>query len=134
MVKNSIDPGKVAEYRFAAEMLERGLIPCWPSTAHKPYDLLCDTSNGPIRIQVKGTEQQGRSISVKFKMKQGKRERRYTKKDVDFIVLHVVSFDAWYILPVEEVGIGITVKPGVPDCCYTKYLSAWHLLEPKVGS
>jgi hypothetical protein len=126
----SIDAGKVAEYRLAAELLDRNIVPLWPSSEMYPYDLVADTGANRHRIQVKGTKQTGSSVSVDCRMKTGKRRRKYTKKDTDFIVLHIFEFKAWYVIPVEKVQTGeVTVRPGNPDCKWAKYMSAWDLLD-----
>lgn len=129
----NIDIGAACEHRFAAELLERGVMTNWPSSQQHPYDMIADTGDSQWKIQVKGTRALGRSVDFKFRMRSGKGHRRkYTRKEIDFLVLYVFNYDAWYIFPVEEVGIGVTVKPGQPGCKYQKYLEAWHLIDPKL--
>lgn len=128
-----IDSGKVSEYSFAAELLRRNLVPCWPSTEIYPYDIVVDTGRFRHRVQVKSTGKVGRSISMDIRRSfGGKKSRNYTKKDTDFIAIHVVSYKAWYIIPVENISQTITVRPGQPDCKFSKYLSAWHLLDDRI--
>ncbi len=125
----SIDIGKVCEYFFAAELLSRGYVPLWPSTESKPYDLVVDLGKKCRRIQVKGTAKTGAVIDVQFMMNAGPRKRRYHNDEVDFIVLKVLEFDAWYIFPIKDVETGVRIKPGSPHCKYKKYLEAWDLLK-----
>lgn len=126
----TVDTGKVGEYRFAAELLDRNWVPLWPSTEMFPYDVVADTGEQRHRVQVKASKKKASSVTFDLRMKAGKRRRKYTKRDTDFIALYVFEYDAWYILPVEDINsTEITVNPGIPGCKWTKYLGAWDLLK-----
>ena len=132
-MNDHIPKGKVAEYMFAAKCMDMGLLPCWPSHEGQPYDVLVDTQHGPQRVQVKSSVKTGDVIHVPIQMKVGSIKRRYTKKDVDFIVLHLFGFDTWYVFPIEDIGRSVRLKPNSPDCKCDMYLDAWDLLkEPLV--
>lgn len=128
MVK-TIDGGKVAEYILAAELLDRGIIPCWPSSQMVPYDLIADTGKHKHKLQVKGTREKTNKVRFQFRMKSSKLRRRYTKKDTDFIVLYVFSSWTWYVIPVAAAKLQMTFKPFDAKCKNSKYKEAWHLLD-----
>lgn len=126
----SIDIGAVCEHKFAAEALLRGQMISWPSSQMHPYDVILDSGKARHRIQVKGTEKKSNKVAFQFRMISGRgTRRRYTKSDTDFIVLHLLHYDLWYIFPVEEVRTGVTICPTNPSCRYAKYAGAWDLLE-----
>jgi hypothetical protein len=132
-MEKTIDVGKCSEYWFAAELLDRNIVPLWPSTEMYPYDVVADTGEARLRVQVKGTRKIGPSISMDVRRSiSGRRNRKYSKKDTDFIAIHVVSWGAWYIIPVEDIKENITLHPGKPSCKWIKYLAAWHLLDPRL--
>lgn len=126
-----ISKGDVAEYLFAAALLDRGMVPCWPSTDSQPYDLVVDVGSERYRVQVKGTTKRGSSVHVPLIMRQGKKTRRYTKKDVDLVVLYLFEYDTWYIFPVSVVRSSVTIRPGSPRCRWKRYAAAWQHLDKK---
>lgn len=130
-MNHDISRGDVAEYLFAAAALDRGMVPCWPSTDAQPYDIILDTGSSQLRIQVKGTTKMGSSVHVPLIMRQGKKTRKYTKKDIDFLALYLFEYKAWYIFPVSVIKSSVTLKPGSPRCRWTSYLSAWNLLDKR---
>ncbi len=123
------DSGSVAEYRFAAEALARNLLPCWPSSNMYPYDMILDTGWKRHRIQVKSSSKKTARIKVEFRMINGRSTRKYTPEDVDFIVLYLSHYDIWYLLPISEARVTLTVHPEDSSCKNHKYIDAWHLLE-----
>lgn len=123
------DIGAAAEYRFAAEMLSRGIVPSWPSVETQPYDMIIDLGASRRRIQIKGTEQEGPQVTFQFRRRDGKKTKTYTAKEVDFIVLYLYSKDLWYIFPVKETRSTMIIKPEDLWCKYRKYRNAWKLLD-----
>lgn len=122
------DVGASAEYFFAAELLSRGIIPCWPSTESMPYDMIIDTGRNRYRVQVKGTKNISSIVDIGLTARKGKETRAYTQKDVDFIVVYLFHYKTWYIFPIKDVGRAPRLKPGDPWCKNLKFRDAWHLL------
>ncbi len=122
------DIGASGEYRFAAECLHKGMLPCWPSSDGCAYDMVIDTGKHLYRVQVKGTKKTASTINFVFKMRTRAKVRPYTKKDVDFVVLFVFAVEAFYIIPIADVRLTFNVKPNDPYCKNLKYRNAWHLL------
>lgn len=126
------DVGACAEYRFASECLHRGFVPLWPSNDSMPYDMVVDTGEKRLRIQVKGTEKDTSTIVFACHMRDKNTVRAYNKADVDFVVLYVFSKNVWYIFPIANVKGNISVTPEDPWCKNLKYKNAWHLLDNSV--
>ncbi len=130
-MSKTIDIGAVAEHKFAAELLHRGIMPSWPSSQLIPYDLVAELPNRLVRIQVKGTRRIGKSIEVDVrKYSTSKTRSRYTKHDTDFIVVYIFETNDWYLLPIKNFNsTTLTLKPGDPRCKWLKYKNAWELLK-----
>ncbi len=125
-----IDIGKTAEYKFAAEILSRNLVPCWPSSAHYPFDLVVASASRTYRVQIKATQKLSNSITIATQMRTGAGTRAYTHKDCEFIAIYLFERKLWYIVPIKAVKTkGIYIRPEDPRCRYAKYKEAWSLLE-----
>ncbi len=127
-----VPKGKVAEYRFAAEIMDRGMMVSWPSSDTWPYDCIVDAGGIPHRVQVKSTEKlvSGSTSSVELHLRtNGAKKRAYSKKDTDFIVVHLFATGSWYIFPVQDVKASVTIKPYSASCKHKKYMDAWKLFE-----
>lgn len=94
--------------------------------------------NGRVfRIQVKSvftTQRWGYSIAV-ARMRQHKPILRYSADEIDFIAAYVVAHDAWYIIPVAEIGSLAHIRL-YPEGTkrydggrFEKYREAWDLLR-----
>ena len=110
--------GDVAELKLMALMMELGYMACKPMTHHSRYDLIVDMDGCLIRIQVKST-----NYKVKSKKDNAyvchaysqKKKNRYQTTEVDYMAIHVPDFDAWYIIPMEEIASeNIKVYPHTP--------------------
>lgn len=124
-----ISTSKVAEYKLAAGLLERGLLPLWPSTAECSFDLAVASATRILRVQVKGTDSVGPVVQVTTQMKQGSRRVRYTKKDVDVMAIYVTAEDLWYFIPVKSTHPMTTrIKPFSTKCRWSRYRNAWRIL------
>lgn len=122
---SKISEGKVAEYFLAGHLLAHGVVPLWPSSQVEPYDMVINQNGRAVRIQVKGTEQSGKTISMAIKTQRG----RYTKRDADVIAIYLFSVGLWYFLPVEKIRtIGVTIKLDSPKCRWKKYKEAWGVI------
>lgn len=92
--------------------------------------MIVDTGKKRHRVQVKSTSKAGEAIDVQFMTSAGgKKKRRYTKTEVDFIALYISTYDAWYLFPIEDVETGVTIRPHSRTCKYRQYLEAWGLLK-----
>lgn len=102
---------------MAAELLERGVVPFWPSAHDAPYDLLVAPRSRAIKIQVKGSDRADGSVTVKTE------RGRYTTEDADVVAIYWACVDAWYFIPTSK-DIPTTANLRKWD----KYLDSWHLV------
>src|SRR6202040_2661819 len=65
----------------------------------------------------------------------GKTRAVYTRKDIDFLIGHVIPLDVWYIIPVEVCTPAPMLRfyphRKAKKMRLEKYRGAWHLLQPK---
>ncbi len=83
------------------------------------------------RVQVKAVLRQQACGGYAITTCHGSR-RPYTRQEIDFFVAWVVPVDAWYVIPIEEVGTAMAagLYPHVKGTRskYEKYREAWRLL------
>jgi hypothetical protein len=63
----------------------------------------------------------------------GKNKVVYTADDIDVLAAHVVPLDVWYVLPVEALAAGRSLRLYPDDGCKTarfeKYREGWNLFR-----
>ncbi len=102
------------------------------------YDFIVDFCGRLSRVQVKSTSRfNGRSYlaSIASRPRRGGREY-YTAKQVDFVVVCVVPENAWYIIPIGELGRKdeISLAPHVQRhrrnySKWERFREAWDLMR-----
>lgn len=117
------DPGKAAEYLFAFELLDRGIIPNWPSSQMMPYDMIADTGIKNFKVQVKSSEQ----LRPNLKLSHGKNS--YKREDFDFLALYLYKHNTWYLIPSHCLKRKLRINPDAVLSPWTKYKDAWHLIS-----
>ena len=98
--------GMMAELIFVVKAVSMGFAVSKPYGDCEPYDVIIEENGRVFRIQVKSvftTQRWGYSIAV-ARMRQHKPIVRYSADEIDFIAAYVVAHDAWYIIPVAELG------------------------------
>ena len=124
-----VSTSKVAEYKLAAALLERGLLPLWPSTAECSFDLAVASASRILRVQVKGTKAIGPTIKVTTAMIKAGKPSRYTKDDIDVLAIYLSVEDLWYFIPVKTSHPRTTsLKPFNRNCPWAGYQEAWRYL------
>jgi len=99
--------GEVSQAAFLlkAEMLGLNIALPWGDSER--YDFVIWAAGGrAIRVQVKGTGRlhgNGYDVQAVHTSRDGKK-KRYTKDEIDVIAAHVQPLDAWYLIPIEEIG------------------------------
>jgi hypothetical protein len=129
--------GELSEIAFALKAVELGFGISQPVGDSRRYDFILDSGQHLWRIQVKstgGVHDRGYIINAYWA---SKGHVPYTADQIDFLVAHVISHDAWYIIPVEAF-VPRTSLPLYPakdskrTGRYEKYREAWSLLtNPK---
>ena len=126
--------GEVAEAAFLHKAASLGFSVSKPWGESDRYDFIVDCAGRIWRVQVKSAH----SSSINgyaFHACGNLRSRRYTAKDIDFIIGYVVPDDVWYIIPIAEFADKTTVKVFPSSrrrmSRFEMYRDAWdYLREP----
>ena len=126
--------GTAGEQFFAYRALEEGLHVAQPLGDNLPYDLLVDSGQEILRIQIKTTttEEQGRPGKFAFALNHGASASAYDVGTVDFFGLVVLPLPTIYIVPQSSMTgrVKAYVYPGNPDSIgrLEIYRENWDLL------
>ena len=126
--------GTAGEQFFAYRALEEGLHVAQPLGDNLPYDLLVDSGQEILRIQIKTTttEEQGRSGKYGFVLQHGGNGSSYEDGTVDFFGLVVLPLRTVYIVPKSSMNgrIKAYVYPDNKESAglLERYRENWGLL------
>lgn len=123
----NIDLGKIGEYQFATELLKRGYVPLWPSTATGPYDLGFWNGKRFIRVQVKASTQKS-SINLRVSTRVKGKSMKYNSAHADIMAIWAIEADRWYIIPIRKTTYSMRMSPQAIKCKWRIFLDAWDLL------
>ena len=120
--------GEVIEAAFLAKVCKLRIPVCKPWGDSERYDFVVDWGQGFWSVQVKGGESQGGSF---YKVMAGSEGKVFTKDDMDFVVVHIVPEDLWYVVPVEiaEGRSTLWFNPRSTRSRFEIYREAWCLLD-----
>jgi hypothetical protein len=120
--------GNASEAEFIGRASALGFRTAKPWGNGDPYDVLVGVGRGFLRVQVKSTARyQGHAYRIKGESK----ARHYSKDNIDFLAVHIVPENVWYIVPVEAFAEvrALHFNPRArPRAKYEKYREAWCLL------
>lgn len=129
--------GMMAELIFVVKAASMGFAVSKPYGDCEPYDLIVEEGGRLLRIQVKSvfsTARWGYSVAV-ARHHYGGAMTQYSAQEIDFIAAYVVPHDAWYIIPISEIGSSTQVHL-YPEGAkrsngahFEKYREAWDLLR-----
>jgi hypothetical protein len=131
--------GTLYEQVFIVEALRRDLQPHMPVGDYLAHDVVVYTNEGVCsRVQIKGTacassgmKRQAR-YQISNKSGAAKRQMRFDCSRVDVVAVYVAPFEAWYLIPCEEV-VSKTVRlyPHIEDSNgqYEKYRDNWEVFN-----
>ena len=126
--------GDLAEAAFVSRALRMGFTICRPINTNSRYDFIVEARGKYNRVQIKSLWRRQRPYSVPVRSG-AYLYRRYFPEDVDFFALYIAQHDAWYIIPIAEVGSRFTifVRPHIPGAKgkSERFREAWHLLLPR---
>jgi PD-(D/E)XK endonuclease len=125
---NSKRCGEAVEAAFLAKVCKLRIPVCKPWGDSERYDFVVDWGKGFWRVQVKGGSYYERS---KYQVGAGGKGRPFTKEDMDFVVVHIVPEDLWYVVPIEiaEGLRALWFNPRSTRARFEKYRDAWCLLD-----
>jgi hypothetical protein len=120
--------GEAVEAAFLNKVCGLRIPVCKPWGDSERYDFVVDWGKGFWRVQVKGGSYYERS---KYQVGAGGKGKPFTKEDMDFVVVHIVPEDLWYVVPIE-IAEGLSAlwfNPRSTRSRFEKYREAWCLLD-----
>ena len=130
--------GEVAEAAFLHKAASLGFSVSKPWGESDRYDFILDSGNHCWRVQVKSAHTSATN-GYSFHACGNVSSRRYTPRDIDFLVGYVVPDNVWYVLPIALFS-AITAVKVFPSSKrrmsrYELYREAWHYFgEPRIAS
>jgi len=135
--KYSKRKGMMAELIFVVKAASMGFAVLKPYGDSEPYDIVVEENGRLLRIQVKSvftTNRWGYTVTVARRAYHGP-SVQYSTQEIDFIAAYVVPHDAWYIIPISELGSTIQLHlypegaKRTDGARFEKYREAWDLLR-----
>jgi PD-(D/E)XK nuclease superfamily protein len=132
---NTKQTGERSEAAFLhrASGLGFGVAKPWGDSLR--YDFILDNGERLWRIQIKCTESiRAQAYETRATYTTGKGRAVYTARDIDFLVVHVVPLDVWYVVPVAQCTphpmLRFYPHREAKKMRLEKYREAWHQLKP----
>ena len=132
---NSKRTGELAEAAFLHKAVGLGFRVTKPWGDSERYDFVLDSGRRLWRVQIKCTavERAGGYHIQPIHFVYGKNKVVYTADDIDVLAAHVVPVDVWYVVPVEALAAGTSLRLYPDDGCKTarfeKYREGWDLFR-----
>lgn len=128
---NSKVRGAVVELAFMLKAASLGFGISKPHADTERYDFIVDSGKRLSRVQVKSTFS---PINGGYRATcYGGDHSLYNAHQIDFLVVHIVPRNIWYVIPVSAI-IGATSLALYPDGCrrdggyFEAHREAWHLM------
>ena len=127
--------GELSEAAFLLQALLAGFVVAKPHGDNARYDFIVDNGKRLIKVQVKSTS---RLVSQsRYAVTIGRHYHGvpvpYGLSEVDFLAIHVVPHDCWYIMPLAATNgktmIYLRGHRGGPNDRFATFLGAWDLLQ-----
>jgi len=134
--KNTKVTGESSEAAFlyvaSGPLYNFGIAKPWGDS--RRYDFILDNGRRLYRLQIKCTESlRAGAYEVRATYSLGKGRAVYTRDDIDFIAVHIVPLNIWYIIPVEvctpQPMLRFYPHRQAKKMRLEKYREAWHLLQ-----
>jgi hypothetical protein len=107
MRDNSKTKGDLAELKAATAFAELGYFVSIPLTDNAPYDLIVDTGEKLIKVQVKSRSIRKSVVMIENFTSSTNYSRAYEKGDFDLLVVYCIDNGRMAFLPWSEVEGGI---------------------------
>jgi PD-(D/E)XK endonuclease len=134
---NTKRTGELSEAAFMLKAKTLGFGVAKPWGDNERYDFIVAAGPRLWRVQLKCTEAlraRGYDVQPIYAI-YGKGKVVYTADDIDVLAVHIVPFDAWYILPIEDFTPNKSLRFYPNNQCkrarWERYREAWHLLYPR---
>ena len=133
--RNTKRTGELSEAAFLHKAVSLGFKVTKPWGDSERYDFVLDSGQRLWRVQIKCTaaERAGGYHIQPIHFVYGKSKVVYTVDDIDVLAAHIVPLDLWYVVPVQALAQGTSLRLYPDDGCKTarfeKYREAWDLFR-----
>lgn len=132
---NTKRTGELAEAAFLHKAVGLGFRVTKPWGDSERYDFVLDSGTRLWRVQIKCTavERAGGYHIQPIHFVYGKNKVVYTGEEIDVLAAHVVPLDVWYVVPVEALAAGTSLRLYPSGECkaarFEKYREGWDLFR-----
>jgi hypothetical protein len=133
--RNSKRTGELSEAAFLHKAVGLGFRVTKPWGDSERYDFVLDSGRRLWRVQIKCTavSRAGGYHIHPIHFVYGKNKVVYTAEDIDVLAAHIIPLDVWYVVPVEALAPGTSLRLYPDDGCKTarfeKYREAWDVFR-----
>jgi hypothetical protein len=137
--RNSKRTGELAEAAFLHKAVSLGFRVTKPWGDSERYDFVLDAGERlwPVQIKCTAAVRAGGYHIQPIHFVYGKRKVIYTAADIDVLAAHIVPLDIWYVVPVEALAPGTSLRlypdGGCKRARFEKYREAWDLFRGSGG-
>ena len=129
--------GDIGELEFILGSKKRGHTVLLPYSSICPYDIMIDTGDRLLKIQVKTCNvnhtKRGEPLAHTYKatMAKGNRSKiHYAAEEVDFFAVYILPEHIFYIVPFHEItAISNRFYPNKESHKFSKYRENWDQLK-----
>ena len=132
---------ELSELAFVHKAASLGFGVSKPYSAREAFDFILISRDPPSeeklwRVQVKSTARLSKGVyHVAAVHCVGGQTRRYLPSEIDFLVVHIIPDDSYFVFPVHAItgrpNIYLPPKNSGRARALEGYREAWHLLRPR---
>ncbi len=133
--KNPKRTGEISEAAFLFKAKSLGFMVAKPWGDSERCDFIVGSESKLWRVQLKCTEvirARGYEVQPIYAVYGGGKSA-YTAEEIDVLVVHIVPKDTWYVIPVEALAGGKSLRfyPDIECRCarWERYREAWEMLR-----
>ena len=130
--KNTKRAGERSEAAFLYKASSLGFGVAKPWGDSERYDFIVDNGSRLLRVQIKCTScVRCDAYETRASYTSGKGFAVYSADDIDFLAVHIVPLDLWYILPIAGSTPSLRFYPEREgrEMRLEKYREAWDLMR-----
>jgi PD-(D/E)XK endonuclease len=133
--RNSKRTGELSEAAFLHKAVSLGLKVTKPWGDSERYDFVVDAGRRLWRVQIKCTAaiRAGGYHIQPIHFVYGKSKVVYTAEDIDVLAAHIVPLDVWYVVPVQALAQGRSLRlypdGGCERARFEKYREGWDFFR-----
>ena len=138
--RNTKRTGELSEAAFLHKAVSLGFKVTKPWGDSERYDFVVDSGGRLWRVQIKCTAaiRAGGYHIQPIHFVYGKNKVVYTAEDIDVLAAHIVPLDVWYVVPVQALAQGRSLRlypdGGCERARFEKYREAWNFFRGGEGT